>query len=217
MNGGIASVGTTSLSHGTHTITAQYAGDGNFLGSTNSLSPIQVINSSPVAASDTLERYPNSGTKVRAATLVANDTDPDGDELTFLSVSATSASGGAITVQDGWILYEPPVGFTNSDSFSYVIADSGGLQATGSVSITVLADIAPSQNIVAIEDLGANGSRVQFLGIPGRIYTIQSTTNLVTPNWQSLGTSTAGATGAFQFTDLPPEGSPPRFYRSTVP
>ena len=38
--------------------TARYAGDGNFFGSTNNLSPNQVINAQPVAVNDYLQRYP---------------------------------------------------------------------------------------------------------------------------------------------------------------
>jgi hypothetical protein len=213
----VAAFSTTLLSHGSHTITAGYAGDGNFFGSTNSLSPNQAINSQPAAANDTLQRYLNSKLKVRATTLLANDTDPDNDTLTLNSVSATSAAGGTVVSHGKWISYNPPGGFTNSDSFSYVIADSGGLQATGSVSIIIHIDLDASQNIVAIEDLGTNASRVQFLGISERVYTIQYTTNLVTPNWQSLGTGTADATGSVEFIDTPANGSPPRFYRSTYP
>lgn len=215
--GGVAMISTASLSHSTHTITARYAGDGNFLGSTNSLTPNQIINAPPVAANDNLQRYVNSGVKVRVATLMANDTDPENDVLTFISVSPASAGGGTVVVANNWVFYAPSPGFTNSDSFSYVIADSGGLQATGSVSITIPIDLAPSQNIVAIEDLGHGASRIQFQGIAARGYTIQYTDSIQTPNWLTLGPGVADATGRFAFTDTPANGAPPRFYRSTYP
>lgn len=215
--GGVASISTASLSHGTHIIIARYAGDGNFIGSTNSLSPNQILNARPVAVSDNLQRYVNSGVKVRAATLMANDTDPENDVLTFISVSPASAAGGTVVVTNNWVFYAPSPGFTNSDSFSYVIADSGGLQATGSVSITIPIDLAPSQNIVAIEDLGNGASRIQFQGIAARGYTIQYTDSIQTPNWLTLGPGVADATGRFAFTDTPTNGAPPRFYRSTYP
>jgi autotransporter-associated beta strand protein len=217
LSGGIASVSSSSLSHGTHTIAAQYAGDGNFFGSTNSLGTNQVINSQPVATTDQLQRYKNSSVKVRVATLLANDTDPDSDALTFNSVSATSASGGTNVVHGVWISYAPPAGFTNADSFSYIIADSGGLQATGTVSITILVDNTQSQNIGSIDNLGNGSSLIHFSEIPGRTYTVQYTTNLVTPNWQSLGTAAADTFGKIDFTDSPATNSPPRFYRSTYP
>ena len=214
LSGGIASVSTTSLSHGTHTISAQYAGDGNFLGSTNSLSPNQVINSSPVAATDYLQRHANSGAKIRVANLLTNDTDSDGDAVNFISAGATSANGSAVLLKGGWITYNPPVGFTNADSFNYVIADSGGLPATGLVSIAVVIDTEPCRNTGSIEDLGNGSVRIHFNGVPRRIYTIQYT-DANTPDWQTLGPAMADASGKFDYTDSPASGSPARSYRST--
>ncbi len=170
-----------------------------------------------MAAPDQLQRYVNSGVKVRTATLLANDSDPDGDAVTFVSVSPVSAAGGTVTVQGSWINYAPPAGFTNADSYSYVIADSGGLQATGTVSIAILVDSAQSQNIGSLEALGNGSTHIHFNGIPGRNYSVQYTENLQAPAWQTLGAATADATGKFDFTDTPPVSSPPRFYRSTYP
>jgi Bacterial Ig-like domain (group 3)/YDG domain/Concanavalin A-like lectin/glucanases superfamily/Domain of unknown function (DUF2341) len=211
----VAIFSTNALAHGSHTINAEYAGDGNFLGSTNSLS--QVVNARPVAVGDVLPRNSNTGAKVRSATLLANDTDPDGDALTFISVSATNASGGTNVVLGNWISYKPPAGFTNADSFTYIVADSYGLQATGTVSVAILVDSAPAQNIGSIDNLGNSSSLIHFSEIPGRTYTIQYTTNLVTPVWQPLGTNTADAFGKINFTDSPATNSPARFYRSTSP
>jgi autotransporter-associated beta strand protein len=211
----VAIFSTNALAHGSHTITAGYAGDGNFLGSTNSVS--QVVNARPIAVSDVLPRNPNTGAKVRIATLLTNDTDPDGDALTFISVSATNASGGTNVVLGNWISYKPLAGFTNADSFSYIIADSYGLQATGTVSVTILVDSALAQNIGSIDNLGTNSSLIHFSEIPARTYTVQYTTNLVTPVWQTLGTNTADAVGKINYTDSPATNSPARSYRSTNP
>ena len=215
-SGGIASLVTNSLSHGTHVITAQYAGDGNFIGSTNTLNPNQVINSAPVAGSNTLQRYSATGTKGRVTTLLANDTDPDGDTITLSAVAATSAQGGTVAASNGWVFYRPPAGFTNADSFAYVITD-GSLQAIGSVAVTIITDTNPASNIELSQDLGNGSFLTDFLGIPGRTYSIQYTTNLTNPDWQTLGTATADASGLFEFTDSPATNSPPRFFRSTYP
>ena len=56
LSGGVAGYSTTNLAHGTHTIAAEYAGDGNFTGTTNLLSPAQLINTPPVAGPCTIER-----------------------------------------------------------------------------------------------------------------------------------------------------------------
>lgn len=176
-----------------------------------------ITNMPPVAANDAVQRNHDSRLKVRAAKLLANDTDPDSDALTLSSVGATSAAGGTVVRRGKWISYNPPPGFTNSDSFSYVIADSRGLMATGSVSITIRADLDPSQNVAAREILDNGDSRIQFVGIPGRLYRIQYTESLETPRWRPLGKRLADATGKFEFTDSPPANSPSRFYRSTNP
>ena len=217
LSGGGARFTINSLALGSHTVTAEYAGDLNFVGTTNALAQEQFVDTPPVTGNVTIERYPSQGVKVFVATLLANDTDPDSNALTFISVSATSTSGGTNVLQGNWVFYQPPLGFTNSDSFSYVIGDSSGLQATGSVSVATEADPGPSQNIVAIVDLGGNNFSIQFLGIPVRVYTIQYTTNLATPSWQPLGAGTADATGSFSYVDTLDQGSPPRFYRSTYP
>jgi hypothetical protein len=149
--------------------------------------------------------------------VLTNDSDPNNEVLTFISASPTSTNGGTVAVSGNWVFYTPPQGFTNSDTFSYVIQDSGGLQATGLVSITVPVELGQSQNIVGIENLGNGALLISCQGIAGRTYTIQYTENLETLVWQTLGTSTADATGAFEFTDTPPSGSPARFYRSTYP
>ncbi len=216
LSGGIASLTTNSLSHGTHVITAQYAGDGNFAGSTNTLGSNQAINSAPIAGSDTLQRYPTTGAKARVTALLANDTDADGDAISLISVNAASAQGGTVTTNHGWVFYARPAGYTNADSYTYVITD-GSLQATGSVTVAIVSDTNAAQNTELSQNLGNGSLLTSFFGIPGRTYTIQYTTNLATPNWQSLGTAAADATGRFQYTDSPGTNLPARFYRSTYP
>jgi hypothetical protein len=214
LSGGIANLTTASLAHGTHVITAEYAGDANFLGSTNNLAPNESINTAPVATNYTLARTAAVGLKVRVATLLAGCSDPDSDPISLSSLSATSTAGGTITNLGGWVFYQPPAGFTNADSFTYVIADNGGLTATGTVSVVVNGTAAPAQNIVSITTL-SQGVSVLFEGIPGRTYMVQYSTSLVTPNWQNLGTQAADATGRFSTTD--PNGSTARFYRANCP
>jgi len=216
LSGGVASLTTNSLAHGTHTIAAQYAGDGNFFGSTNNLSPSELIDSAPVAGSDTLQRYPTTGAKGRVSTLLANDTDPEGDSLSLSSVSAASAQGGIVTTNFGWFFYMRPAGFTNADSFAYVITD-GSLQATGAVAVAMVTDTNLSQTIELSTNLGNGSTLTTFFGIPGRTYTIQYTTNVLAPTWQALGTATADATGLLQYTDSPGTNAPARTYRSTYP
>ena len=120
--------------------------------------------------------------------------DPDGDAISLTSLAAASAQGGIIGEHLRWVLYTHPGGHTNTDSFTYVISD-GTLQTTGSVAVAIITDPNAAQNIELSQNLGNGTFLTSFLGIPGRTYSIQYTTNLATARWQTLGTATANATG----------------------
>jgi subtilisin-like proprotein convertase family protein len=217
LSNGIAIYSTSSLSHGTHTIAATYAGDGNFTASSASLSSEQNINTPPGAGTVTIERYPLQGVKVRLATLLANASDADEDTLS-ISVTNTSANGGAITISGNWIFYTPPIGFTNADSFTYTLSDGHGGSVVGNVIVALKVDNEPGQNLIAT--LQGNGTfLIQGSGIPARIYHLQYSDSLTPPNWQALGNATvaADATGAFSYVDTPPIGTTARYYRTTYP
>ncbi|MFM1767980.1 MAG: hypothetical protein RJA22_509 [Verrucomicrobiota bacterium] len=213
--GGVATFTTSSLAVGTHTVVAEYGGDANFVGSTNTLSPVQTINTPPVAGADTIERYASQGVKVRLSTLLTNDTDADGDSLT-VTVATNSANGGVITVAGDWITYTPASGFTNVDSFTYTIADGRGGVATGTVTVNIKQDNEPGVNLTIIS-LGGNSYRIRGSGIPGRTYRLEYSNGLTPATWQVLSgaTVTADAVGVFEHTDT--SGAPTRYYRSVYP
>lgn len=213
--GGVGTFAISTLALGAHPVIAEYAGDLNFVGSTNALTPNQVINTPPVAGADTLERYPTQGVKVRLATLLANDSDVDGDTLT-INVSSTSANGGTVTVSGNWVTYTPAPGFMAVDSFTYTIADGRGAVVTGTVTVNIKVDVDPGQNLV-ITDSGGGSYLIRGSGIPGRTYRLQFTDTLTPTAWADLsgGSVTADAAGVFTFTDT--TGSAMRYYRSVFP
>ncbi len=219
LSGGVATYSTTSLTHGTHTVVAEYAGSGNldFFGVTNSLSPVQNINTAPVAGADTIARYPSQGVKVRLATLLSNDSDADGDTLN-INVGSTSANSGTITVSGGWAYYTPANGFTNEDSFTYTLTDGHGGSTIGTVTVSILVDDAAGQNLV-VTDQGSGSFLIKGSGIPGRTYRMQYNDSLIsTPDsWFDLGGGivTPDMSGAFQYTDA--SGNSGRSYRSVYP
>lgn len=213
---GVAQLATSSLSAGSHTVVAEYAGDGNFLGATNALAPVQVVNSPPQALADALERGVTNGTKVLVSTLLANDSDPDGEAVAFVSFSATSTNGATLIRDGDWIHYTPAARVALVDAFTYVISDSRGTIAQGTVLVTVRNDTLPSQNLV-ITDRGDGSYLIRFDGIPGITYRIEWNDNVELPLWQSLGSATANAFGVFQYIDTPPVGAPRRYYRSVFP
>jgi parallel beta-helix repeat protein len=76
--------------------------------------------------------------------VLANDTDPDGDELVVTSFDATTTEDGSVSDEgDGILRYVPADGFVGTDTFTYAIEDPSGASATGDVSVTVEPNAAP--------------------------------------------------------------------------
>lgn len=182
--------------------------------SVTSSNAVLTVNHPPVAPAPLLERFAFYGTKARVADFLGSD--PDGDGVTLLSVGPASSQGGTVVTNSGWVVYTPPAGFTNSDSFPFVLSDGRGGISQGTAAVNVTFDNVVPQNLRA-ELLGDGSVRLTFDGIPGRTYSIEFTDNLENPNWQILGTALAGEAGIFTITDLLPPGAPQRFYRATWP
>ena len=100
-------------------------------------------NRPPVANGDSLTSTNGAPVTFSAASLLQNDTDPDGQPLSVSGVAATSAQGGTIAGNpDGSWTYTPRTGFAGADTFSYVITD-GAASATGTVTVSVTAPPPP--------------------------------------------------------------------------
>jgi hypothetical protein len=213
LSGGTASYTNSALERGWHGVDAEYVGDGNFTVSPGSV--WQLVNTSPVAGPDTIERDPTNTVKVAIDELLRNDTgsDPD-DPISFGDVSATSDNGGTLASDAGWITYTPDPGFTNADTFTYTIFDSWGAPATGVVTVNIRTNTGPSRNLT-ITNLGGGVFSILGDGIPDRTYRIQSADSARSTNWQTLGPAAADPYGIFQLNDT--NGSPQRFYRSVYP
>ncbi|WP_341501776.1 tandem-95 repeat protein [Gallaecimonas sp. GXIMD4217] len=84
--------------------------------------------------------------------VLANDSDPDGDALTLLSVQAQL--GQAAITADGLLSYRPPEGYLGDDEVSYVISDGQGGTATAKVLLSALFNNAPvaSSDSVGTDD-----------------------------------------------------------------
>jgi len=215
LSGGTASYTTANLAHGSHTVAGQYAGDANFLGATGLLSAAQVIDSPPVAGPVTLYRGLGSGVQVTIANLLTNVSALAGDTVTLVGVSAATANGGTVTTNNGWVFYTPAPGFTNTDTFTYLVTDGWTPAVAGTVTVDIVVETGPSRNL-AIRSLGSGSVAVGGQGIPGATYVIQYTTGpLPTSNWLTLGTVIADPSGAFVFVEEGVSGL--RFYRAIYP
>ena len=90
------------------------------------------VNDPPVAVDDAIST--NEDTAVTISVL-ANDTDADGDTLTVASV--TQGSHGAVVNNGSNVRYTPSANFHGSDSFTYTISDGHGGTDTATVIVTI--------------------------------------------------------------------------------
>ena len=99
-------------------------------------------NGVPVAANDvgpTIAQ--NLAATIAATSLTGNDSDPDGDALSVIGVSAPTHGTVVLNTQpnpqNNTITFTPDSGYTGPASFSYTISDGRGGTATANVSFTV--------------------------------------------------------------------------------
>ena len=93
-------------------------------------------NRPPVAVNDSLRVAKNGSLSINMNTMLANDSDPDGDTLKI--VGGTTTSNGTMTQTSATsAVYRPRTNFVGTDSFTYTISDGRGATAIGTVTITV--------------------------------------------------------------------------------
>jgi hypothetical protein len=88
-----------------------------------------LVNTVPLPASPTLERWPLGGVKVRTTNLLG--TDADGDAIVLLSLGPTTFHGGTVSTNTAWVFYAPATGFIHADTFAYVVGDAHGATTSG--------------------------------------------------------------------------------------
>ncbi|MCH1928635.1 tandem-95 repeat protein [Shewanella sp. A25] len=100
-------------------------------------------NQSPVAMDETVSMKQDSHIDI---SVLANDTDPDGDILRVLSASANF--GSVVVNADNTLTFTPPVGFVGTVIITYSIADGNGGTATASVTVTVETNLVINDELV---------------------------------------------------------------------
>jgi hypothetical protein len=99
------------------------------------------VGRSPTAADDALVATTRADGASMSVSIdvLANDVDPDGDDLTGIEVVSQPASGFALVNEDLTITYTPDDGFAGVDSLTYLAIDSRGAQSNeATVTIAVL-------------------------------------------------------------------------------
>ncbi|MEM7132187.1 MAG: Ig-like domain-containing protein, partial [Chloroflexota bacterium] len=117
----------------------------------------------PVANDDSAS---TANTQVlQGSSVLANDSDPDGDELTIDTVPVSAPSHGTLVINpDGTFRYTPNASFIGDDSFTYQISDGRGGSATAEVTITVTqgnrAPVARDDRAILVQDQVLNGENL---------------------------------------------------------
>ncbi|BBH65032.1 hypothetical protein ACTI_17170 [Actinoplanes sp. OR16] len=145
----------TPVAGWTGTDTFTYEAADAYGGSDTATVTVTTANALPIANDD--ERNAPPATAVVIAVL-ANDTDPNNDPLTVISVSQPQAGAGTVTRVGPLLTYTPAVSFSGQAHFTYTIQDSHGGQATGNVRVDV-ANAAPT----AADDAATTGFETGLL------------------------------------------------------
>jgi len=91
------------------------------------------VNGAPQAAGDNASTMEDQATTV---SVLANDTDPNGDALTVVSAGAPSHGSASINA-DGTISYVPNANFNGTDHFAYTVRDPHGATSTATVAVSI--------------------------------------------------------------------------------
>jgi Ca2+-binding RTX toxin-like protein len=152
----VATLITDGVDHGTltafpngtftYTSTAGYVGTDSFVyritdglgGFAEATVTINVVNTPPVAAPDIYSVFSGQVLNVSAAGFLANDSDPDGDPVTAISITSGTTHGTLTAFPAGNFTYTPTAGYTGADRFSYSIGDGFGGTATGTARLFVI-------------------------------------------------------------------------------
>ena len=168
------------------------------------------VNDAPVAVGDTVTLAPNAAVNIPITTLLANDTDVEGDKLTIVSVQAPV--NGSVSIVGGNVVFTPTSNYEGPASFTYTARDPAGATSTATVNVNVGAATAPS--LVVLKSLlavahGTGGISVKFPIVTALVDTDGSETltvrisNVPTSASFNAGTNLGGGVWLMQESDLP--------------
>lgn len=100
---------------------------------------LSAANLPPVANADSASVSAGSTVSID---VLANDIDPESDVLSLVSVTGTGAVKNGNSIN-----YTAPVGSVGAQTITYVVADSHGNQATGTVTVNVIAPVTTTVDI----------------------------------------------------------------------
>lgn len=143
-----------TLVDGTHSVTYTLT---DVAGNESAPSPVlsvvvgaQITNTAPNAQDDSLIGTTNTAVVIPVTTLLANDNDIDGDDVSGVSVQ--NAVNGTVTYDGTNINFIPTTGYTGAASFTYTITDGKGGFDTATVTLDIQAPAPVNQAPDAKDD-----------------------------------------------------------------
>ncbi|QLG89639.1 retention module-containing protein [Chitinibacter bivalviorum] len=163
--------------------------------------------SPPNALNDALNTNEDTPLVIQGTTLLANDSDADGNPLTIIGVG-TAGNGTVILNADGSITYTPNANYNGPDSFTYTISDGQGGTSTATVTVGVtpvndppvllnpenLAPLGDDVSVTTPEDTPVGG-KLAATDVDGDTLTFS-----LTGNQPAHGTVTVNADGTWLYT-----------------
>ncbi|SEC55837.1 VCBS repeat-containing protein [Tenacibaculum sp. MAR_2009_124] len=155
-----------------------------------------------VANDDAFNTTP--GTTLTGGNVLANDSDPEGDDQTVNTTPVADVANGTLTLNaDGTFTYVPDAGFTGTDSFTYQVCDDGTPQACDEATVMVTVG-GLANTTVAVNDISNTYEDVATSGnVLTNDYDPEGDTQSVntTPvSNVSNGTLTLNADGSYTYT-----------------
>ena len=182
---------------------------GPTLVTTTSLAATLSLNTAPTFLGYTVFAQRNVAADTAASAILTRASDAQGDAISLNAVSATSTSGGTVSLGAGNVHYVPKTNFLGNDTFTITLTDALGLSGTGVVNVFVSANGQPP--VSASVNFQQNGSIAGlFIGNIGQSYDVQRSTDLV--SWTVLKTVLPAPDGTIPMTDPAPP-SVKAFYR----
>ncbi len=162
------------------------------------------LNDPPVAQNDSYNVTEDSILDIPAPGVLGNDSDPDGDPLIAILISAPLH--GTLTLStNGGFIYTPNTNYSGPDSFSYRAHDGTTNSGIATVNITVAAvndpPVALSDNYTVTEDSSLNITAPGVLGNDSDADGNSLTAILI--SGPSHGTLLLNPNGSFTYTPIP--------------
>ena len=152
---------------GGHTLVASatdLAGNTDQISTTLAVTP----NGVPIAGGDHVIAQEHTPLVISAADLLANDTDPNGDTLSLLSVGHATHGDVVFDASNQTVTFTPNAGYSGAAAFDYTVSDGHGGLATGTVGVNVKSG-----------STGGGSGDVHYTSFDGFKFSLQSTGDYV--------------------------------------